>query len=298
MISDLVRQFIELRPRYEELGRLLQESVTAMLENSRIAYVHITYRVKSEDSLREKIVRRNYTSLAQCEDLCGLRIVLFYASDVDVVAGNLAEQFKAARLEDKRASRRRQFFGYNSIHLIVTGPPPRLHNLVAELQIRTMMQHGWAQIEHQLAYKGPARNSPTYLRELYRLAALLEMADQSFMNMRNALQASQRPTAKARKSMTWVDEQPGVVQRDACFEKGVLVWSQGNAEEAYRLRVLTRGQAAPRWLAGSDKESLARTDGRLVVAYRQGEGVALHDLSAQVGSHVSGVLQDAAVKIH
>ena len=63
-------------------------------------------------------------------------------------------------------------FGYRSDHYIVRTPADeRFAGLSAEIQVRTVMQHAWAAVDHRIRYK--ADDLPRDLsRRLFRLNAL------------------------------------------------------------------------------------------------------------------------------
>jgi hypothetical protein len=55
-----------------------------------------------------------------------------------------------------------------------------------EIQIRTVLQHAWAEIEHDLGYKTVFAVPRDIRREFSRVAGLLEIADESFSRIREA----------------------------------------------------------------------------------------------------------------
>ena len=79
-------------------------------------------------------------------------------------------------------------FGYQSEHYLVklsskrTALPeyePHL-GLVAEVQVRTILQHAWAEIEHDIQYKSSITIPNTIRRRFMALAGVLEIADREF----------------------------------------------------------------------------------------------------------------------
>jgi hypothetical protein len=59
--------------------------------------------------------------------------------------------------------------------------------LKAEIQTRSILQHAWAEIEHDLGYKSTQEVPQTIRRRFSRLAGLLELADQEFISIKNEL---------------------------------------------------------------------------------------------------------------
>jgi hypothetical protein len=59
------------------------------------------------------------------------------------------------------------------------------------VQIRTVLQHAWAEFEHDIRYKGtiPDEHVPDFDRRFTLAAGLLELADREFSTIRDRLQA-------------------------------------------------------------------------------------------------------------
>src|SRR5690606_5707731 len=66
----------------------------------------------------------------------------------------------------------------------------------ASVQVRTVLQHAWAEFEHDIRYKGEV--PPEHAHELDRrftlAAGLLELADQQFSEIRDQLRARELPS--------------------------------------------------------------------------------------------------------
>jgi putative GTP pyrophosphokinase len=81
--------------------------------------------------------------------------------------------------------RKEERFGYLSVHYLVpllrqrTDLPEyrRFDGLVAEIQVRTILQHAWAEIEHDIQYKSLTTIPSGVRRRFMSLAGLLEIAD-------------------------------------------------------------------------------------------------------------------------
>jgi len=61
--------------------------------------------------------------------------------------------------------------------------PEDIFKLKAKIQLRTFLQHGWAVNQHESFHKTDFKIPKQYLRELYRIVALLEIADNSLNNL-------------------------------------------------------------------------------------------------------------------
>ncbi len=60
-------------------------------------------------------------------------------------------------------------------------------NIKFEIQIRSILQHSWAEIEHDLGYKGEFEIPDIAKRTFYRLSALLEIADVEFVRLKEII---------------------------------------------------------------------------------------------------------------
>lgn len=185
------------RPVYESLAQRLQHLLHDVAKTNGIEIHAIEARAKSLDSFAEKIARPGKTyanPLEEITDLCGIRIILYYQEDVDRLSAVIQEEFKvdSKRSVDKRNELRSDQFGYISVHLICQLQENRTallewreyKGLHAEIQIRTVLQHAWASISHALQYKSRAEIPDQFVRQLTRIAGLLELSDEQFSNLR------------------------------------------------------------------------------------------------------------------
>ena len=161
----------------------------------------ITSRVKTRDSLSRKIVTKNgkYQSLSDITDIVGLRLISYYADDVVRLAEIVEQEFviDTANSFDKGALLDPDQFGYLSVHYVVSINHNRaalpeyesFQNIKAEIQVRSILQHAWAEIEHDIGYKS-LREIPRHMhRRFSRLAGLLELADEEFIKLREESEA-------------------------------------------------------------------------------------------------------------
>ncbi|AWT34887.1 GTP pyrophosphokinase [Deinococcus arenae] len=153
---------------------------------------HVTGRVKKRASLEDKLRRKpgRYGALSDVTDLVAVRVITYFESDVSVVS-RLLEEHHAIDWEnsiDKSKMHDPDRFGYMGVHYVVQVTPdsPDLAafaGLKFEVQIRSILQHAWAEIEHDLGYKNREAIPREVQRRFYRLAGLLEMADEEFMTL-------------------------------------------------------------------------------------------------------------------
>ena len=196
-----VQEYAKRRPDYQLLGRTLEEVLNhAADEYAPLAIVQV--RAKGIPSFAEKCLRkcRKYRQpVDQLTDLCGARIIVHTQEQVERISRFIEEHFEIdwANSEDIGKRLKTTEFGYRSVHYIVTFKrgvfptkdfpikvSPRLYggargmkNPRAEVQVRTLLQHAWADIGHDLLYKGGVEAPEVWLRDYARFAAMLETAD-------------------------------------------------------------------------------------------------------------------------
>ena len=183
------------RGSYEDCLNYVENTVKNIIKSQSINVHEIIGRVKTVESLEGKVKRKNYSNLAEITDLCGIRIITYFSDDVDKIAELISQEFEVdvENTIDKRKSEDPTKFGYVSLHYVVglkeenTSPTlyGRFKNIKLEIQIRTVMQHAWAEIEHDLGYKSKEDIPDQYRRQFSRLAGLIELADDNFLQLKN-----------------------------------------------------------------------------------------------------------------
>jgi GTP pyrophosphokinase len=219
-IPPFAEQFDLHRTRYQDLCERLEVLLRQLLRERQIPVHSISARMKSRDSSLKKVGRKpaSYRVIDDMTDLAGVRIITYFSDQVDSVAKVIEEEFvvDAANSVDKRDALDPDQFGYLSLHYVVALSIARcalteyhaLQGLKAEIQIRSILQHAWAEIEHDLGYKTATELPRSVRRQFARLAGLLELADGEFVAIRSAIDAYSRDVAAK------IVQQPGLVDLD------------------------------------------------------------------------------------
>jgi len=178
------------------------ELVTSIIDDAGINYLSVTGRAKGVASFAGKVHRlaaereEPFDPLVVITDQVGLRVITYVEGDVLAVADLLRQQLTVLEERDlgqETASEGR--FGYASRHLLVSrdsGEGTSYDPLrCASVQLRTVLQHAWAEFEHDVRYKGtvPPEQVPDLDRRFTLAAGLLELADREFSAIRDRLQA-------------------------------------------------------------------------------------------------------------
>ncbi|HEX8211236.1 MAG TPA: hypothetical protein VF584_13765 [Longimicrobium sp.] len=197
-IDAIVSEYETRLSLYTDFGTHAQGLIKNKLAKAGVAIHHITNRVKDPVSLRRKIKRKNYTALEDITDLVGIRIITLFVDGIDDVAAVLPAFFEIddTRSVDRREAESSERFGYQSLHRIASFNKDRekldeykdFAGLFCEIQIRSVLQHAWAEIEHDLGYKNEAAGPDDLRRRFSRISALLEVADDEFVRLRRQVE--------------------------------------------------------------------------------------------------------------
>lgn len=181
----ILQEYEDNLPRFREVEAQVRETLRRTLQEAGLAVAAIESRVKGHDSLAGKLELKGhkYNSLANLTDILGLRVITFYIDDVDKVASAVERLFTIdwENSVDKRKIHEIDSFGYLSLHYICSVPdfPYRF-----EIQMRTLLQHAWANMDHDTGYKSGVEIPRRYLRNMSRLAGMLELVDDEFSKIR------------------------------------------------------------------------------------------------------------------
>lgn len=213
----------KIKKTYESYGPLLeaimQEIKKRLIENLKLSS-QPTYkaRIKSFSSYYKKVLRQHpeeassSDSLVCLTDMMGIRIICTFLEDVKIVLSQIKELFEIVEVEMKGAEQSFKEFGYESVHVLVKIPldcVPKDRDeslvlpaeLVCEIQIRTILQDAWAEVEHELIYKTEFTPFDMPLRrKLASMNASLSLADIIFQEIRDYQKNLQSEMSMRRKS--------------------------------------------------------------------------------------------------
>jgi len=197
-IEIIVQEYSIKRPLYEEYTNRLTELFDSLLHSCNVETHLIERRTKELKSFKDKISRssKKYLDpLNEVTDITGIRVIVYYEDDISEVCKLIEKEFEIdwENSSQNKPGKNPQEFGYQSIHYIIKLSESRrklpewqqFSKLKAEIQIPSVLQHSWAAISHKLQYKREADIPNSLKRKLFRLSALLEMADEEFTDIRD-----------------------------------------------------------------------------------------------------------------
>ena len=152
---------------------------------------HINSRLKSPESVLEKVQRKNYAmNLASIRanvlDIAGVRVVCSFISDIAKIRDMLVGQEDITLLDERDYITNRKPNGYRSLHLIVSIPvfrSDRTDRVPVEIQIRTIAMDFWASLEHKIYYKYRGVVPPNLQGELAEAAEAAAALDEKMESL-------------------------------------------------------------------------------------------------------------------
>jgi len=194
--SQVKELYIQRQGLYKDALKDLFEEMMETFKDHGLSLT-IKYRLKSLDSLYEKVSRRvaelsEETTTYTPTDLLGMRVICPFLSNIAHVEGILEKNYEVIEKDEKGADLGFKEFGYESLHFLIKAPDSirEKYNLstdtIIEIQVRTLLQDAWAEVEHQLIYK--SESSPLdepMRRRLAALSANLNLSDIMFQEIRD-----------------------------------------------------------------------------------------------------------------
>ncbi|MGJ0119797.1 GTP pyrophosphokinase [Williamsia sp. MIQD14] len=184
-MTSAIDRYLRDFGRFQQATAEMERAVTLRLTESYIAVHAVQSRTKEPDSAAGKFARLDESGapmftdpLREVTDLVGVRVITYLTSDIDRVEQALTSTFEVRQRVDKTSvTQSAGTFGYAGTHLILRADD----DLDFEVQIRTVLQHAWAEIEHGIRYKGSRTTSSAPIDRAFTLAAgLIELADAQF----------------------------------------------------------------------------------------------------------------------
>ena len=197
--------------QYERVLNDLQQRIKRDLSKIELVPT-IKPRVKSFGSYYKKVLSLLKQFKGQYEDLIiydvlGLRIICPFLDDLKSVEKLIKEKYIVIKIEHKGTHHSFKEFGYESIHILIEVPLDILSrfkidgSLVCEIQLCTILQDAWSEVEHELVYKTYFSPFDASLkRKLAALNATLALSDTLFQEIRDYQRLLQSELKRRRES--------------------------------------------------------------------------------------------------
>lgn len=157
--------------------------------------IHVVLgRAKTVSSLRGKLRRKQYPNpKTAVTDLIGLRVIAYFAGDIDRIAAQLRLHLDISeqKCRDARKELDEDRFGYRSVHLIARLRPSQARGIAVshlqrrwfEIQVRSILDHAWSEIEHEVVYKAGIEFPSEVRRRFRAVAGSLEVLEHAFAGL-------------------------------------------------------------------------------------------------------------------
>lgn len=205
-IKRSVREYASKQSVFASYCNEMARITSEVIKIEEIRVQNVQCRVKSIESFEKKCSRYKINNdngraelvyrepINEITDLSAIRVIAYTLKDVRRICSLVEENFEVVEKkdlgEDRFYSGR---FGYQSIHYLVKLPPVRRSlpelaqytEMICEIQIRTVLQHAWAEMEHDIQYKSSQELPKSIQKKFLSLAGLIEIADREFQSIQD-----------------------------------------------------------------------------------------------------------------
>ncbi len=192
----LLKDYEKRASRYRKVVKSLIDSLNSILsaEDRRL---QVKGRVKTFEAFYRKLLLKAQEQVIDqpfdaIKDLVGIRITVPFLEDIQNIENSIRKFFTILEVDYKHRELSVREFGYDSTHFTIEIPKEissryRLQeSLSCEIQLRTILQDAWAEVEHELVYKTSIDNvEDTIRRKLTALNATLSLADITFQEIKD-----------------------------------------------------------------------------------------------------------------
>lgn len=178
-------------PFFELMSAQVSFVLENLLKQNNINYQSVDSRTKTLEGINEKIKRKSYSNPRdKLTDIAGVRVILYLEEDVEKVCSIIKETFtidESNSISDiTRLSSDK--IGYRSTHFVCDIGVNRIEipeyksfaGLKFEVQVRTILQHAWANLTHDRVYKLGTQLPEQIKRKVNLYSGMLEIVDLGF----------------------------------------------------------------------------------------------------------------------
>jgi putative GTP pyrophosphokinase len=199
-----VSKYLRKQPFYQDLADVIARVLQECLKKRGIKVHSVQHRAKDPVSFERKAaipsdgdpnMPKYVEPLKEITDLAGVRVITHFPGTLVDVDRLLSEEFDIIERSNKGlALIKEERFGYQSIHYLLRvksdrtslAEYERFAGAVVEVQARTILQHAWAEIEHDIQYKSSKTIPNEIRRRFMALSGMLEIADREFQAIQDA----------------------------------------------------------------------------------------------------------------
>lgn len=209
MTDKFIKHCIDNRSKYEAWGRFVVDEICKSLtlqglDCKKFLKIEPHLRVKDEASIVSKIIRHNIDNpFVDVIDVVGVRFVVLLTTDIKNIAEcinrNDAWNARLTRDAEEQQLSNPELFDYQSTHYCLSPAKAFTYenieitsDIFCEVQIRTILQHAYAELTHDNIYKPVKTVSKKAKRFVARSMALMESTDHLFCETISELESDNR----------------------------------------------------------------------------------------------------------
>lgn len=192
-----------VRGLYRDFATSIESILKTCLDRDKVLIHSLESRAKTIESFVQKAMKLSGEGpnvfkypfpMTQITDMAAVRVITFMLSALDGVDSVIRREFEVSEKSNKSQLLDDDGrLGYQSVHYTVSmkctrsslPEYERFKGLRAEIQVRTILQHAWAEIEHDIGYKTEG-SAIAIRRRFLSLAGMLEVADREFQGIYEA----------------------------------------------------------------------------------------------------------------
>lgn len=195
--------YLAKRSHYERLSVVAKNILEEAVARKGMKVHSIQARAKDPSSFAAKAAKPNKSDpskpryadpLKYITDLAAISVITFFVNTITDIGQLISSEFHVLeKLDKSEALLAEERFGCSSVHYLVRLSVDRLKlpeyetyaDTTLEIQVRTVLQHAWAEIEHDIKYKSTSVIPTDIRRRFISLAGLLEVADREFQSVQD-----------------------------------------------------------------------------------------------------------------
>ncbi len=181
-------------PLWEEILNNISDTISNKLRAEELKF-SFKKRIKPLESLNAKkqgLVDNGFNHQQKIKDLLGLRFIVPFLEDVEPIVDIVTTSLDVVDIERKSEALSYREFAYDSVHMEISLEDlkielPRLCDQSCEIQIRTILQDAWAEVEHEVVYKSNIEfpENQAIRKKMAALNASLALSDMIFQEIRD-----------------------------------------------------------------------------------------------------------------
>jgi len=195
-LDDQIGRYRAVRPRYEQYAAALKTLLEREAKDL-VPLATVQARAKTIESFGEKATHKwpkHRSPVDTFTDLCGARVITPTRRGVEAMCRFVEDYFEIdwGNTVTNEQRLKPMEFHYRSVHYVVSPKAgsslaSRFAGMKAEVQIRTVLEHGWSDFTHDRSYKGAFRIPDAWERRADAIAAMIEVADGEFIDIEDGL---------------------------------------------------------------------------------------------------------------